>query len=186
MKRAPFEFLAKLSGTALSVVELQKEGTVMACFKQSWSSSWNSRGKVGVIQEREEQTPVKSRSVVVKSRGRKKYTTPLVQSSERRFTRSCLNLDGYRPAPILSVQPKIKKKSRARNLLVTEEEKDQSPGQEEPTETYVEESQAQAPAIPIVVLQRVGQALGIAADKLSKEQLEAAPGKEKKKKQSDV
>jgi hypothetical protein len=42
------------------------------------------------------------------------------------------------------------------------------------------------PVIPIAVLQRVGHALGIAADKLSKEQLEAAPGKEKKKKQSDA
>jgi hypothetical protein len=41
------------------------------------------------------------------------------------------------------------------------------------------------PVIPIAVLQRVGHALGIAADKLSKEQLEAAPGKEKEKKSSD-
>ena len=139
LKRAPFGFLAKLSGTALSV-ELQKEGSMLACFKQSWSSSWHSEGKVGVIEEMEEQTPVKPRTVVVKSRGRKKYATPLVQSSERRFTRSCLNLDGYRPAPILSAQPKIKKKSRARNLLVTEEEKDQSSGQDEPTEIHDEES----------------------------------------------
>jgi rRNA processing protein Gar1 len=186
LKRAPFGFLTKLFGASMSVVELQKEGSMMACFKQLESSSGHSGENEGVIEVMGEQTPVKSKDEVVKSRGRKKYATPLVQSSERRFTRSCLNLDGYKPAPILSVQPKIKKKSRARNLLVTEEEKDQSPRQDEPTARYDEESQAQAPAIPIAVLQRVGQALGIAADKLSKEQLEAAPGKEKKKKQSDA
>jgi hypothetical protein len=186
LKRASFGFLTKLFGASMSVVELQKEGSMMACFKQLESSSGHSGENEGVIEVMGEQTPVKSKDEVVKSRGRKKYATPLVQSSERRFTRSCLNLDGYKPAPILSVQPKIKKKSRARNLLVTAEEKDQSPRQDEPTARYDEESQAQAPAIPIAVLQRVGQALGIAADKLSKEQLEAAPGKEKKKKQSDA
>jgi hypothetical protein len=83
------------------------------------------------------------------------------------------------------VQPKIKKKTRARNLLMAQDKTDQSQGQEEASQAHDGESQAQVPAIPIVVLQRVGHALGIAADKLSKEQLEAAPGKEKKKRSAD-
>jgi hypothetical protein len=40
----------------------------------------------------------------------KKYVVPMVQSIEQRFTRSCLKNEGYRPKPILAVQPKIKKK----------------------------------------------------------------------------
>jgi hypothetical protein len=163
MMRTPFEFLNKLSGMALSVVQLKREGSM----KQG-SFSWPSGGKVGLVEEVGEQTPIQSRSVATNCRATKKPVAPLVQSSERRFTRSCLKGDGYRPAPILVVQPKIKKKPRARNLLMPEEEGNQSQGQEE-SDPHDGESQAHVPVIPIAVLQRVGHALGIAADKLSEE-----------------
>jgi hypothetical protein len=48
---------------------------------------------------------------------RKKRSIHDVQSQERRFTRSCLNEEGYRPKPILAVQPKIKKIPRAKLLI---------------------------------------------------------------------
>ncbi|KAM0834069.1 hypothetical protein ACQ4PT_063857 [Festuca glaucescens] len=82
----------------------------------------------------------------------------------------------------LMVQGDLQKKTRARNLLLPEEEKAQ---QEKEQENQDNEGQAQVPAIPIEVLQRVGHALGIAPDKLSKEQLEAAPGEQKKGKSAD-
>jgi hypothetical protein len=82
--------------------------------------TWPCGGEESLEEEVGEQTPVQTRSVVGKSRSKRKYVAPLVQSSERRFTRSCLESDGYRPAPILVVQPKIKKKTRARNLLMPE------------------------------------------------------------------
>ncbi|KAM0838319.1 hypothetical protein ACQ4PT_061057 [Festuca glaucescens] len=121
-------------------------------------------------------------SDTAKRRKVRKLATTLVQSSERRFTRSCLKTDGYRPKPILAVQPKIKKKTRARNLLMSMEKEAQ---QQEQGEEQGNEEQAQVPVIPIAVMQRVGQALGIAPEKLSKEQLEAAPGDKNEKKSPD-
>jgi hypothetical protein len=54
-----------------------------------------------------------------KKRRPRRGATPVVQLSERRFTRSCLNREGYRPQPVLTAEPKIKKKSRVELLLVT-------------------------------------------------------------------
>jgi hypothetical protein len=183
--RAPFGFLTKLSGIPLSAAQFQRKDRRKVGAQQQGSLSWSSGGNDDQIENLGELTPIQSRSVSTKSRSKKKATTQLVQSTERRFTRSCLKDDGYRPAPILAVQPKIKKKTRARNLLMAQDKTDQSQGQEEASQAHDGESQAQVPAIPIVVLQRVGHALGIAADKLSKEQLEAAPGKEQKKRPAD-
>jgi hypothetical protein len=42
---------------------------------------------------------------------------PVVVLEERRFTRSCLK-DGFRPKPVLGVQPKTKKRQRSKLLLV--------------------------------------------------------------------
>jgi hypothetical protein len=113
-------FLNKLSGVTLSVTELHKGDKMMACSQHQWKITWPCGGEESLEEEVGEQTPVQTRSVVGKSRSKRKYVAPLVQSSERRFTRSCLKSDGYRPAPILVVQPKIKKKTRARNLLMPE------------------------------------------------------------------
>jgi hypothetical protein len=112
---------------------------------------------------------------------RTKATAPLVQSTERRFTRSCLKMDGYRPTPVLAVQPKIRKKVRARNLLMTMEQ--EAVGQEkvQEEERRNEEQSVPVPPIPLARLQRVGYALGIAPDRLSKEQLEAGPSHEQGK-----
>jgi hypothetical protein len=105
---------------------------------------------------------------------RKKSASSIVQPTERRFTRSGLKTDRYRPAPILAVQPKIKKKVRAKNLLL-EMEQEASQQQQEEDQGQEEQQQMPAPPIPLTVMQRVGQSLGIAAEKLSKEQLEAVP-----------
>jgi hypothetical protein len=117
---------------------------------------------------------------------RAKATASLVQSAERRFTRSCLKLDGYRPTPVLAVQPKIRKKVRAKNLLVTmeKEAEEQKQGQKE-EEKRNEEQTVPVPPIPLALLQRVGHSLGIAPDKLSKEQLEAGPDDERGKESSN-
>ncbi|KAM0827262.1 hypothetical protein ACQ4PT_068312 [Festuca glaucescens] len=190
MRTDPFVFLGKLSGVVLTVTGLQKGDKL---FFHSQPNQCRGmicpyEGEERMVEEEEEQTsmlvqlPVVSMSALGKIKRKRKSVTPLVQSSERRFTRSCLKSDGYRPAPILAVQPKIKKKTRARNLLLPEEEKAQ---QEKEQENQDNEGQAQVPAIPIEVLQRVGHALGIAPDKLSKEQLEAAPGEQKKGKSAD-
>jgi hypothetical protein len=106
---------------------------------------------------------------------------PIVESSERRFTRSCLNKEGYRPKPVLDMQPKIKKKSRAKLLLVRAEENDEEEQhnlqKENTREEDTEESSVDIPVTPLPVLQSVGIALGIAPEKLTKEQLEAEPMK---------
>jgi hypothetical protein len=53
---------------------------------------------------------------VQKKRGRK-AKVPVVQSTNRRFTRSCLKLDGLRPKPIVDGSLRPKKKQRAKFLL---------------------------------------------------------------------
>ncbi|KAM0821255.1 hypothetical protein ACQ4PT_072383 [Festuca glaucescens] len=85
-------------------------------------------------------SPMENREVLVSTPKRKrarKSETPVVQLSERRFTRSCLSKDGYRPKPLLAVEPKIKKKPRAKMLLVnsssTEKEVPQGKMAEEDT-----------------------------------------------------
>jgi hypothetical protein len=114
---------------------------------------------------------------VPKKKKQKRKVVPLVENSERRFTRSCLNKEGYRPKPVLDIQPKIKKKSRPKLLLVTTEENDEEEQHnlhnEETREEGTQESPADIPVTPLPVLQSVG----IAPEKLTKEQLEAEPVK---------
>jgi hypothetical protein len=98
----------------------------------------------------------------------------VVEPANRRFTRSSLKLQGFRPKPIIE---KVKPlKPRAKFLLQQldhdlieekEEGHDQMGAQESQT--------ACTPETPIPVMQRVGRELGIAPEKLSKELLEAAP-----------
>ncbi|KAM0824264.1 hypothetical protein ACQ4PT_070311 [Festuca glaucescens] len=159
---SPFAFVKKLSGISLENNHVAEEDV----------------GHQGTQLEAIDLTM----SVTIKRRKARKSATPLVQPTERRFTRSCLKTDGYRPKPILAVQPKIKKKSRAKNLLMSMEKEAQ---QQEHGEEQDNEEQAQVPVIPIAVMQRVSQALGIAPEKLSKEQLEAAPADKDEKKSPD-
>ncbi|KAM0910334.1 hypothetical protein ACQ4PT_014228 [Festuca glaucescens] len=99
----------------------------------------------------------------------------MVQPSERRFTRSCLKIDGYRPAPVLAVQPKIRKKSRSKFLLSESRVEDLADSREKEKEAT---EQGDIPQTPIHIMQQVGISLGIAAEKLTKELLEADPSKQ--------
>jgi hypothetical protein len=82
--------------------------------------------------------------------------------------------DGYKPKPVLSVPPKIKKKPRAKLLIQKVEE------EEGKSDNVIKEKVATEevlPATPVHVLQRVGLSLGIDPSKLTQEQLEAVPKK---------
>jgi hypothetical protein len=87
-----------------------------------------------------------------KKRRARRGATPVVQLTERRFTRSCLNMEGYRPKPMLTAEPKIKKKSRAKLLLVnsSSEEPDDVPDKEE--EGTTGHAEHQIPVTPLHVI----------------------------------
>jgi hypothetical protein len=131
-------------------------------------------------------------SGVAKKKRQRKVSAPLVQSTSRRFTRSCLKLDGYRPKPILDSQPKTKKRCRAKQL-VKELEKDHVQGTDDNGDSSADiglgkeqDFEAESvPETPLRVMQHVGIALGISPDKLTKEQLDADPKISKKNKSND-
>ncbi|KAM0838317.1 hypothetical protein ACQ4PT_061055 [Festuca glaucescens] len=130
---SPFAFLKKLSGVSLSVIalDLGDKQHIVQSEPRLFTLSLPYREKKCVAEEEMGQQGGQlevldlTMSVTAKRRKVRKAATPLVQSSERRFTRSCLKTDGYRPKPILAVQPKIKKKTRARNLLMSMEKEAQ-------------------------------------------------------------
>jgi hypothetical protein len=165
-----FMFLKELSGVTLSVVHYFRGDKQLMNLDEAASSHI-------VISTEDTQrgtSVLQTGTCATKNRlKKKKSASSIVQPTERRFTRSYLKTDGYGPAPVLVVQPKIKKKVRAKNLLL-EMEKEATQQQEE-AQDQEEQQQVPAPPIPLAVMQRVGQSLGIAADKLSKEQLEAVP-----------
>ncbi|KAM0913458.1 hypothetical protein ACQ4PT_012159 [Festuca glaucescens] len=188
---SPFAFLKKVSGFPLSVISVQMEYDKQQLMQQRprlITMSVPDREVMSIAEESVGQTVTQlgsedlPMSATVRKRKVRKAIAPLVQSTERRFTRSCLKTDGYRPKPILVVQPKIKKKSRAKCLLMSLEKEAQ---QQEQGKEQSDEEQVQVPITPIVVMQRVGLALGIAPEKLSKEQLEAEPVDKGEKKSSD-
>ncbi|KAM0841196.1 hypothetical protein ACQ4PT_059175 [Festuca glaucescens] len=74
-----------------------------------------------------------------------------------------------------TVEPKIKKKSRAKMLLVTSSSSDKEGTRDKKVEGETGETGDHIPVTPLHVMQRVGVALGIAPEKLTKEQLEADP-----------
>ncbi|KAM0904181.1 hypothetical protein ACQ4PT_018191 [Festuca glaucescens] len=126
----------------------------------------------------QEYIPMESRDLLLstpKKKRTRKSAAPVVQLSERRFTRSCLSKEGYRPKHMLAVEPKIKKKSRAKMLLVTRSSSDKEGTQDKKVEGETGETGDHIPVTPLHVMQRVGVALGIAPEKLTKEQLEADP-----------
>ncbi|KAK1694992.1 hypothetical protein QYE76_011689 [Lolium multiflorum] len=180
----PFGLLKKVIGAG-SVLDLQKGAQHFESFMYS---DWLQvpvigGGSVSSVDNRHDLQEVLQQEISMPrtKKRRAKTTATLVQSAERRFTRSCLKMDGYRPAPVLAVQPKIRKKVRAKNLLMTMEQEavEQEKGQEE--EQRNEEQATPVPPIPLALLQRVGHSLGIAPDRLSKEQLEAGPDGEQGK-----
>jgi hypothetical protein len=104
-----FAFLKGLDGASLSVVNCLRGDKQLMNLNVVISIEGAQRGNSGLQQG----------SCASKNKmKRKKFASSLVQPIERRFTRSCLKTDGYRPALILAVQPKIKKKVRAKNLLL--------------------------------------------------------------------
>jgi hypothetical protein len=129
--------------------------------------------------------------IPLKEKRVRKTKTPVVQPVNRRFTRSCLNQDGFRPQPLLSVQPKIKKKTRAKMLLVEKDKgqfsksakkKELTDGKNSPVHS---DDEVEIPDTPIAVMQQVGSALGIDPTKMTKEQLEAVPEKVAPKNKKD-
>ncbi|KAM0870932.1 hypothetical protein ACQ4PT_039719 [Festuca glaucescens] len=121
----------------------------------------------------EEATTVFSASpMTVKAKRGRKSRTMVVQPEERRFTRSCLKKDGCRPAPVLAIQPRPKKRSHAKFLLELPQDEgvhsEEDVDQGEDTQDFIN-----IPATPVAVMQRVGSQLGIAPEKLTKEKLEA-------------
>jgi hypothetical protein len=168
-----FMFLKELTGVSLSVVN---------CFRgdkqlMNLDEAASSHIVISIEGTQRGNSDLQTGTCASKNRlKKKKSASSIVQTTERRFTRSCLKTDGYRPAPVLAVQPKIKKKVRAKNLLLEmEQEATQQQQQQEEAQDQEEQQQVPAPRIPLAVMQRVGQSLGIAADKLRKEQLEAVP-----------
>jgi hypothetical protein len=80
------------------------------------------------------------------------------------------------------VQPKIKKIPRAKLLIGPAEDVPMSKKnhKKKPDDDLGEQQfQQDIPITPVHVLQRVGRELGIAAEKLTKDQLEADPGVKK-------
>jgi hypothetical protein len=105
---------------------------------------------------------------IVKQRKKRapRSTVPVVVPEERRFTRSCLK-DGFRPKPVLGVQPKPKKRQRSKLLLVVSPQMDKDSGVETEEEPLI------PPPTPIPVMQRVGLQLGVDPSKITAEKLGA-------------
>jgi hypothetical protein len=101
----------------------------------------------------------------------KKMQVPVVEPENRRFTRSSLKLQGYKPKPVIE---KVKPMKTRAKLLVRRF--DQSMGRDSVSDRDEQENQnIHTPQTPIPMMQRVGRELGIAPKKLTKELLEAAP-----------
>jgi hypothetical protein len=142
-----------------------------------------------LLEEKKDHTVVlfEATPLVPKKQRARKVITPLVQSNERRFTRSCLR-DGYRPAPVIEAPPKKKAKGRAKLLVIQDDQQDDSstPCPENSTNDENEDGFIRTPATPIHVLQRIGRQLGIPEEKLTKEKLVAAPKKTTEDKSDNV
>jgi hypothetical protein len=76
------------------------------------------------------------------------------------FTRSCLKMDGYRPIPVLAVQPKIRKKVRAKNLLMTMEQEAVEKEQVQEEEKRNEEQAAPVPTYSVGIVTESGSLFG--------------------------
>jgi hypothetical protein len=150
-------------------------------------------GEVQSYQGGDIQDSLPSPATIRKKRG-KKVKAPLVLPEERRFTRSCLKKDGYRPAPIVMVQKGPKKRVRSRLFLCSQGDEAQMDGTEGDHEAEAvdqgdvapEEEPVNVPATPIWIMQKVGVKLGIDPAKLTKEKLEADPASSTSSGSNDV
>jgi hypothetical protein len=97
-------------------VTLWKEGTTYNSILEKEDNK--------MLQGSEEEITVTVTPLVMNKKKGRSCKSQLVQPAERRFTRSCL-AEGYKPKPVLSVQPKIKKKSRAKLLIQKEEDEEE-------------------------------------------------------------
>jgi hypothetical protein len=107
-----------------------------------------------------------------KKRGRpRKMQVPVVEPENRRFTRSSLKLQGYKPKLVIE---KVKPMKTRAKLLVRQF--DQSMARDSASARDEQANQnIHTPQTPIPVMQRVSRELGIAPEKRTKELLEAAP-----------
>ena len=113
------------------------------------------------------------RSAVTRSKTRmRRAETPVVESLVRRCTRSSVKRDGFRPVSVenSTARKKIKRQPRKQTGKKNADK---------------EKKEAQIREIPIHVMQQVGAALGIEADKLSEEVLKAPPSTPTKKSSND-
>ena len=117
--------------------------------------------KVGSI-EAPSQTLFSSLVVTRSKTSKRRADTPVVETLVRRCTRSSVKRDGFRPNPVEKPTPRKKIKRQPRKKAG---KKDASQKKEE----------VAIPETPIQVMQQVGAALGIAAEKLSEEVHKAAP-----------
>jgi hypothetical protein len=122
-----------------------------------------------ILQGPEEEITVTVTPLVMNKKKGRRCKSQLVQPTERRFTRSCL-AEENKPKPVMSVQPKIKKKSRAKLLIQKAEEEEEEISQDTEEKVAAEEDY---PVTPVHVLQRVGLSLGIDPSKLTQDQLKA-------------
>jgi hypothetical protein len=129
-------------------------------------------GNIQFHQDMDKQESTVSPITTRKKRG-KKVKTPLVLPEERRFTRSCLKKDGYRPAPVVIVQKGPKKRARLKLLLSPQGEGTEEVDDHD--EVATEEEPVNIPVTPIWIMQKVDAQLGIDPAKLTKDKLEADP-----------
>jgi hypothetical protein len=165
------------------------KGLSFVTHRSKCSPRRNSATRNDLLEEKKEHTEVlfQATPLVTKRQRPRKVITPLVQSNERRFTRSCLK-DGYRPTPVLEAPPRKKAKGRAKLLAMQDAQQGASPTSTSKNNTHEEREEGfvRTPATPIHVLQRIGRQLGIPEENLTKDKLEAAPKKAAEDKSDNV
>jgi hypothetical protein len=106
---------------------MQISKDILSNLDEGWPSTKNmSLARALVFEDSESDTAVSptffpDTPVALNKKRARKAKTPVVQPVNCHFTMSCLNQDGYRPQPILTVHPNINKKSRAKLLLMDKE-----------------------------------------------------------------
>jgi hypothetical protein len=122
-----------------------------------------------------------------KKRGRPgKSETAVVDTADRRSTRSCTKRDGHRPVSMSDTAPRSKKKVKIQKKKIGEEvpvvQDIDTESAEEPQQQHPTDNAAQIPPeTPVHIMQNVGISLGIDPDMLTEERLNADPKGKKNK-----
>jgi hypothetical protein len=152
---APFAFLKKVF-EAGSVLELQRGTQLFESFIDTGRLHASVIGgdDVSIVEKGYDlQAELQHEVLIPRTKKRRaNATAPLVQSAERRFTRSCLKMYGYRPTPVLAVQPKNRKKVRAKNSLMTMEQEAVEQEQVQEEEKRNEEQAAPVPTYSVGIV----------------------------------